>query len=67
VSLREGIAELKQALENGSVIDYTDPLYNNQKFLAHSGTFATSSEIDRGIMAAFAGQHPMAHLLRNVS
>ena len=67
VSLREGILELKRALEDGYVMDYTDPRYNNQKFLAHSGSLAATSEIDRGVMAAFAGRHPMAHELRDAS
>ena len=67
VSLHEGIAELKAALENGSIADYSDMRYNNQKFLAHSGSLSVSGEIDRSVMAAFVAGHPMAQLLRNAS
>jgi nucleoside-diphosphate-sugar epimerase len=56
VSLREGIEELRRALEEGLVADYNDPRYNNQKFLANAGTLSTPREMDRGVMAAFAAQ-----------
>lgn len=54
VSLREGISELKAALQGGWVADYNDPAYNNQKFLQLSGHMVVSSDIDRDIMAAFS-------------
>jgi nucleoside-diphosphate-sugar epimerase len=56
VSLREGIEELRRALEEGLVADYNDPRYNNQKFLANAGTLSTPREMDHGVMAAFAAQ-----------
>jgi len=58
VSLREGIEELRKALEEGLISDYNDPRYNNQKFLAKAGILATQREVDHGVMAAFAA-HPV--------
>jgi nucleoside-diphosphate-sugar epimerase len=54
ISLREGIAELKRAFEKGSITDYNDLRYSNQKFLAASGTLPIQHAMDRKIMAAFA-------------
>jgi nucleoside-diphosphate-sugar epimerase len=56
VSLREGIEELRRALEDGLVADYNDPRYNNQKFLAAAGILETPRQIDHGVMAAFSTQ-----------
>jgi nucleoside-diphosphate-sugar epimerase len=53
VSLAEGIAELRQALENGMVKDYTDARYNNQKYLSSYGRLTVGRDMDRRIMAAF--------------
>jgi nucleoside-diphosphate-sugar epimerase len=64
VSLREGIEELRRALEDGLVSDYNDARYNNQKFLARAGILTSPNEIDHGIMAAFAGQPVLAPTLR---
>jgi nucleoside-diphosphate-sugar epimerase len=54
ISLREGIAELRRALADGSVTDYNDLRYNNQKFLANHGVLRAQDEIDHKVMAAFA-------------
>ena len=54
ISLREGIAELRKSLEDGTVADYNDLRYNNQKFLAAAGTLSVEHEIDHRVMAAFA-------------
>jgi nucleoside-diphosphate-sugar epimerase len=52
--IRDGILDLKKALEDGSVADYTDKRYHNQRFLQAAGILASPSNIDRSIMAAFA-------------
>jgi nucleoside-diphosphate-sugar epimerase len=54
LTIEDGIRELKQALESGQVDDYTDCRYNNQKFLAMTGSPAYKDEIDGRVMAAFA-------------
>jgi nucleoside-diphosphate-sugar epimerase len=54
ISLREGIAELRKSLEDGTVTDYNDLRYNNQKFLAASGQLPVAHEMDHAVMAAFA-------------
>jgi nucleoside-diphosphate-sugar epimerase len=56
VSLQEGIAELRRALQDGSVKDYTDVRYNNQKYLSVFGQLSIGREMDRRIMAAFLEQ-----------
>src|SRR6201996_5074347 len=66
VSLKEGIEELRRALEDGLVSDYNDARYNNQKFLAHAGILTSPNEIDHGIMAAFASQPLLAPAPRRV-
>jgi nucleoside-diphosphate-sugar epimerase len=64
VSLREGIEELRRALEEGLVADYNDPRYNNQKFLANAGILETPREVDHGVMAAFAAEPVFAGTFR---
>lgn len=53
VSLQEGIMELKEAFESGSIEDYTDSWYNNQKFLKSLGSLASHNQVDTQVMAAF--------------
>jgi nucleoside-diphosphate-sugar epimerase len=64
VSLRDGIQELRKALEEGLVADYNDARYNNQKFLASAGVLDTPREMDHGIMAAFAAKPMLVHSVR---
>jgi nucleoside-diphosphate-sugar epimerase len=52
-TLDDGIAELKNALEAGLILDYTDTRYHNQRFLEELGPVA-ANEIDSRIMAAFS-------------
>ena len=59
ISLREGILELKRAFEKGSITDYNDLRYSNQKFLAASGVLPLEHAVDRKIMAAFAEDRVM--------
>ena len=54
ISLREGVAELKQSLLDGTIADYNDLRYNNQKFLAKAGILTAQHELDHRVMAAFA-------------
>ena len=54
ISLREGIAELKKSILDGTVADYNDLRYNNQKFLARAGTLTSQPELDQRVMAAFS-------------
>jgi nucleoside-diphosphate-sugar epimerase len=55
VTIEEGIAELRLALETGAVGDFTSEAYHNQRFLLSAGSPANQSEIDAQIMAAFSG------------
>ena len=52
--LDTGIAELKDALEQRRIEDYTDPLYHNQRFLQQVGSPFNRNELDSLVMAAFA-------------
>jgi nucleoside-diphosphate-sugar epimerase len=54
LTLEDGIAELKQAFENGAIGDYTDSRYHNQRFLKDLGRPASASDIDTRVMAAFS-------------
>ena len=54
VTLAEGIAELRSALESGTVGDYTCDAYHNQRFLRNAGSPAHESDIDAQVMAAFS-------------
>lgn len=54
VTLEEGIEDLRKALVTKKIVDYTDPLYHNQRFLKSAGRLASSEEIDAQVMAAFA-------------
>jgi nucleoside-diphosphate-sugar epimerase len=54
-SLQDGIEELKAAFETGLIVNYTDLLYHNQRFLLSSGSPGHRSEIDAQVMAAFSG------------
>lgn len=54
VLLEDGIAELRQALESGDIVNYKEVSYNNQRFLASAGSPTLSSVIDTQVMAAFA-------------
>jgi nucleoside-diphosphate-sugar epimerase len=55
-SLEDGIEELRQAFADGTIVDYTDPLYHNQRFLQRSGSPANMNAVDTQVMAAFAGE-----------
>lgn len=53
--LEDGILELKNAFERGSILDYRDPFYSNQKYLQTVNRPPRSGEIDARVMAAFSG------------
>jgi nucleoside-diphosphate-sugar epimerase len=54
LGLEDGIHELKRAISEGEIPDYTDPLYHNQRFLKAAGRLISKEEIDTQVMAAFA-------------
>ena len=61
LDLEAGIRELKRAIEEGAIRDYTEPLYHNQRFLKAAGLLVPKEDIDTQVMAAFA------HALQNLS
>lgn len=54
LSLKQGMLEIKAALEQGRVKNYEDPIYHNQRFLQACGSPAYKNELDAHVMAAFA-------------
>jgi nucleoside-diphosphate-sugar epimerase len=52
--LEDGIAELKKAFEQGTIPDYRDVAYNNQRFLQNAGPSEIRNTVDSEVMAAFA-------------
>ena len=54
MSLADGIHELKTALETGSISDYRDVHYHNQRFLAQSGAHGARGRLQTEVMAAFS-------------
>ncbi|HUQ93359.1 MAG TPA: SDR family oxidoreductase [Bryobacteraceae bacterium] len=54
MDLEEGILDLKSAIESKRIVDYTDTLYHNQRFLKTPGRLDSHDQIDAQVMAAFA-------------
>ncbi|MBL8232754.1 MAG: NAD-dependent epimerase/dehydratase family protein [Bryobacterales bacterium] len=54
VTLEEGIEDLRAAIVSGRIVDYTDPLYHNQRFLKAAGRLVSKEEVDTQVMAAFS-------------
>jgi nucleoside-diphosphate-sugar epimerase len=54
ITLQQGIAEIKAALEGKAIPDYTDVVYHNQRFLQMVGPPLVRDVTDSGVMAAFA-------------
>lgn len=52
-TIEDGISELKSALEDGTIPDYTDVYYHNQRYLQKNGSPVAPEELDRKLMAAF--------------
>lgn len=52
--VEDGILELKNSFERGSIGDYTNVHYHNQKFLKTSGSPVSADATDTYVMAAFA-------------
>jgi nucleoside-diphosphate-sugar epimerase len=61
-TIEEGILELKRAFEEGTIVDYTDPYYNNIKYLQSAGSPSNTDAMDIRVMAAFAGDRPTVAL-----
>lgn len=60
-TLRDGIEELRNALDAGLIADYTDLRYHNQRYLKAVGGPTYKDEVDALVMAAFSNQrtnHP---------
>jgi nucleoside-diphosphate-sugar epimerase len=55
-SLKEGVREIKAALESSQIASYRNIRFNNLTFLRESGAPGNKSDLDREIMAAFAGE-----------
>jgi nucleoside-diphosphate-sugar epimerase len=53
-SLRDGVDELRAALEEGLIADYTDMRYHNQRWLKAAGALGHKDEVDARVMAAFS-------------
>jgi nucleoside-diphosphate-sugar epimerase len=54
VDLEAGVSDLIGALRAGTIGDYSDSQYHNQRFLKAAGRLASKQEIDSQVMAAFA-------------
>src|SRR5262249_18448835 len=64
-TLRDGVEELRNAFDEGLIIDYTDLRYHNQRYLKAVGSPAHKDEFDALVMAAFSNQrlhHPVADI-----
>jgi nucleoside-diphosphate-sugar epimerase len=58
VGLQDGIQELKQAFEQGRIVDYKDQWYHNQKTIESLVSLASINEMDSQVMAAFSPRKP---------
>lgn len=59
-SLEAGVREIKAALDSSQINSYRDIRFSNLSFLRESGAPIAKSQIDKKIMAAFAGE-PLAN------
>jgi len=55
-SLEDGVSEIKAALDSSQIASYRNIRFNNLSFLRESGTPGNKNDIDREIMAVFAGE-----------
>lgn len=53
-TVQNGVEELKRAFDEGSIRNYTDLRYHNQRFLQAAGVVGHKQEVDALVMAAFA-------------
>lgn len=56
-SVEDGVRQIKLAFDSGEIASYQNILFNNGVFLRESGTPENKNDIDRRVMAAFAGEH----------
>jgi nucleoside-diphosphate-sugar epimerase len=61
--LQFGVAEIRKAFAEGVVLDYTNPTYHNHKYLETFGSVPEQSDLDRHLMAAFAGAGRIARVV----
>jgi len=55
-TVRDGVEELRNALEQGLIPDYTDVRYHNQRYLKIVGCAASKDAVDKLVMAAFSNR-----------
>ena len=53
-TVMDGVAELKNAFDQGRITDYTDLRYHNQRYLKAVGSPSHKDEVDALVMAAFS-------------
>ena len=66
-SLEEGVREIKMALESSQIPSYRNIRFNNLTFLRESGAPGNKNDLDREIMAAFAGEHIPEAAVREIT
>jgi dTDP-D-glucose 4,6-dehydratase len=57
-TVRDGVEEIRKAFDEGTITDYTDLRYHNQRFLKAVGSLANKDEVDTLVMAAFSNSRP---------
>jgi nucleoside-diphosphate-sugar epimerase len=65
-SLKEGVREIKAALESSQIASYRNIRFNNVTFLRESGAPGNKSDLDREIMAAFAGERIRGPVIQEI-
>jgi nucleoside-diphosphate-sugar epimerase len=57
-TLRDGVEEIKKALDERLITDYTDLRYHNQRYLKAVGSPTNKNGVDALVMAAFSNHRP---------
>jgi nucleoside-diphosphate-sugar epimerase len=66
-TLKEGVREIKAALESSEIPSYRNIRFNNLTFLRESGAPENKNELDREIMAVFAGEHIRGAVVQDIA
>lgn len=56
-TVEDGITEIQRAFDLGQIGDYQQPFYSNASYLKLLGRVDAKNELDKKVMAAFAGAH----------
>jgi nucleoside-diphosphate-sugar epimerase len=56
-TLEDGIHEIKAAFDSSDIVNYKNVRFNNLVYLTKTGAPENKKDIDREVMAAFAGEH----------